>query len=72
MRGPPQLASASPSAVLTVPAFLPVSGLLGFVRFYTSDVVWRAFHQGAHEVVGLFLERKSNIGQKHGTFSQAD
>ena len=36
-------------------ALLPVFRLLGFVWFYAANVVGCAFHQGAHQVVGLFL-----------------
>ncbi len=38
-----------------LPALLPVSGLLGFIGFDAADVVWSAFHQCAHQIVGLFL-----------------
>ena len=49
--------AASPSALSprNLPALLPVFRLLGFVWFYAANVVGCTFHQGAHEVVGLFL-----------------
>lgn len=37
------------------PALFPVSRLLGLVGLDAADVVWRALHQRAHQVVGLFL-----------------
>lgn len=39
-----------------LPTFLPVSGLFGLIWFDAADVVWRAFHQCAHQIVGLFLK----------------
>lgn len=50
-----------PPAGCTLPAFLPVLGLLGLVGFYAANVVRCAFHQGVHKVIGLFLGRKKNI-----------
>lgn len=40
---------------LSLPALLPVSGPLGLVGFNAPDIVWGAFHQRVHEIVGLFL-----------------
>lgn len=37
------------------PAFLPVPGPLGLVRFDAADVVGCALLQRGHQVVGLFL-----------------
>lgn len=47
-----------------LPALFPVSGLLGFIRFDATDVVWSTFHQCAHQIIGLSL--KSVIRARKG------
>lgn len=49
-----------------LPALFPVSGLLGFVRFDATDVVWGTFHQCAHQIVGLSLRFEVKAKIKKG------
>ena len=39
------------------PAVLPVFRFLGFVGLDAANVMRSALHQGAHQVVGLFLRK---------------
>lgn len=40
------------------PALLPVFRFLGLIGFDTADIVRCTFHQGAHQIVGLFLSKE--------------
>lgn len=40
------------------PALLPVTRLFGFVGLDAADVMGGAFHQGAHQVIGLSLQKR--------------
>jgi hypothetical protein len=46
--------------VVSSPAFLPVPGTLGLVRFDAADVVGCALLQRGHQVVGLFLRQRES------------
>ncbi len=44
------------------PALLPVFRFLGLIGFDTADVVRCTLHQGAHQIVGLFLSLQRKRG----------
>lgn len=52
-----------------LPALLPVFGLFGLVGFDTADVMWRAFHQCVHQIVGLFLFQETERNLLHSCFT---